>query len=139
MNVDNGHTSGQISEVERRMRQVLEESVSRTDARVRSRLNQARHAALEAAVSSAGRSHNKTFWRLQTLMPATGAVAAALVFAIVLWGRPEHRLPLEGSQTAVEDIELIADDEALNLMEEGDRSFYEWAVSQDDASEGTST
>jgi hypothetical protein len=122
------------------MRQVLEESVSRTDARVRSRLNQARHAALEAAVASAGRSHNKTFWRLQTLMPATGAVAAALVFAIVLWGRhPEHMLPVEGSQTSVEDIDLIADDEALNLIEGGDRSFYEWAVSQEEASEGTST
>jgi hypothetical protein len=74
-------------------------------------------------------------------MPATGgAVAAALVLAVVLWGRhPEHVLPIDGSQTAVEDLDLIADDEALNLMEEGDRSFYEWAVSQDDASEGTSS
>jgi hypothetical protein len=73
-------------------------------------------------------------------MPATGAVAAVLVLAIVLWGRsPQHTLPIEGSQAAFEDLDLIADDEALTLMEEGDRSFYEWAVSQDDASEGAST
>lgn len=130
----------QVSEVEQRMRAVLEAGVLRTDARIRSRLNQARHAALEVAVASAGRSQHRTFWRLQTLMPATGAVAAALVLAIVLWGRhPDRVLPMEGAQTPVEDIDLIADDEALSLVEGGDRSFYEWAVAQDDGAEGTST
>jgi hypothetical protein len=132
MNADSGSTS----EFERRMRVVLEEGAARTDARVRSRLNRARHAALEAAATPA----RKSVWRLRPLMPATGAVAAALVLAIVLWGRsPQHILPTDGSQSSVEDLDLIADDEALNLMEEGDRSFYEWAVSQEDGSEGAST
>ena len=132
---------GQTSEFEQRMRVVLEESVAHTDARVRSRLNRARHAALEAAAAPPRKSiWSKGLWRSHGFMPATGAVGAALVLAIVLWGRsPHHALPTEGSQTSFEDLDLIADDEALNLMEEGDRSFYEWAVSQDDAADGAST
>jgi hypothetical protein len=127
--------SESTTELERRMRVVLEESVARTDARVRSRLNRARHAALEEALAP-----RKSAWRWQTWMPASGAVAAALVLAIVLWGRgPERALPPEGGQAAFEDLELLADDEALNLMVEGDRSFYEWAASQDEAGEGAST
>jgi hypothetical protein len=132
----------QPGEFERRVRVVLEESVAHTDARVRSRLNRARHAALEAAATPARQSiWDKFAWKAQGLMPATGAVAAALVLAIVLWGRnPQHALPMmESAQTSIEDLDLIADDEALTLMEEGDRSFYEWAVSQEDAAEGASS
>jgi len=128
--------SGQTGEFERRARVVLEESVAHTDARVRSRLNRARHAALEAAATP----QRKPIWKLHGLMPATGAAAAAFVLAIVLWGRsPQHVLPIEGAQASFEDLELIADDEALTLIEEGDRSFYEWAGAQADAAEGAST
>ena len=132
----------QTGEFEQRVRVVLEESVAHTDARVRSRLNRARHAALEAAATPARQSiWNKFSLKVQGLMPATGAVAAALVLGVVLWGRnPQHALPMmEGAQTSIEDLDLIADDEALTLMEEGDRSFYEWAVSQEEAAEGASS
>lgn len=131
MNADNEH----LSNFEQRTRTVLDEAVARTDARIRSRLTRARHAALEEAVAP-----RKAAWRWPTLMPATGAVAAALVLAIVFWGRgTERALPIEGGQAAVEDLDLLADEEALNLVVEGDRAFYEWAVAQSDAGEGAST
>jgi hypothetical protein len=131
MNADNEHTS----DFEQRTRAVLEEGVARTDGHIRSRLTRARHAAVEAAVAP-----KKAAWRWHALMPATGAVAAACVLAIVLWGRGgERALPVEGAQATYEDLDLLADEEALNLMVEGDRAFYEWAVAQADAGEGAST
>jgi hypothetical protein len=120
-----------VTEFERNARVVLEESVARIDARTRSRLNQARHAALEAAGA-----RPRTWWRSLTVMPAAGAAAAAMLVAVVLW----HREPavvepplLEGRTSAVEDMDLLADGEALDLIEEWDGSFYEWAAAQTDA------
>jgi len=76
---------------ERNARTVLEESVLRIDARTRSRLNKARHAALEAALAP-----RRAWWRSFTLMPAAGAAAAALLVAVTLWHRqPAGELPLD--------------------------------------------
>ena len=117
------------TEFERTARALLEESVSRIDGRTRSRLNQARHAALEASVT-----RRRPWWRSYTLMPAAG-VAAALLVAVVLWrGEPSAELPLlEGPHTAVEDMDLLADAEALDLLDGWDGSFYEWAASENEA------
>jgi hypothetical protein len=116
-----------VTDFERNARTVLEESVLRIDARTRSRLNQARHAALEAA--SAPR---RSWWHSFTLMPAAGAAAAALLVAVTLWHRePASELPVLAAQSAsVEDMDLLTDSEALDLMEGGDGSFYEWAAAQ---------
>jgi len=118
------------TEFERNALTVLEASVARIDARTRSRLNQARQAALEAA----GR-RSRPWWRSLALMPA-GAVAAALLLAVMLW----HREPamreaptLEGHVAAVEDMDLLADAEGLDLIEGWDGPFYEWAADQSDA------
>jgi hypothetical protein len=121
-----------MTEFERNARRVLEESLTRIDARTRSRLNQARHAALEAALAPPRRG-----WRSFTLMPAAGAAAAALLVAVMLWHRePSGAMPplLEGRAPAVtaEDMELLADGDALDLMEGWDGSFYEWAAAQTD-------
>jgi hypothetical protein len=119
------------TEFERNARIVLEESVRRIDARTRSRLNQARHAALAAA---AGR--RRAWWGSFTLMPAAGAVAAALLVAVVLWHREPARtvpLALDGQHPAVEDMELLTDNDSIDLIEEWDGSFYEWAAAQSDA------
>ena len=79
-----------LTTFERNARTVLEESVRRIDARTRSRLNQARHAALEAAQHA---PHGR--WRSFTLMPAAGAAAAAVLVAVTLWHRnPGGELPL---------------------------------------------
>ncbi|MEP7246367.1 MAG: hypothetical protein ABI885_22185 [Gammaproteobacteria bacterium] len=124
------------TEFERRTQAVLEESVTRVDARVRSRLNQARHAALEEIAS-----RPRSFWRYPVFMPATGALAAAAVVALVLTTHhgAERSFPVsDGGQSAYEDIELLADTEGLDLIEGEDNRFYEWAAAQSDDGDGTS-
>ena len=116
---------------ERRARAVLEEDVLRIDGRIRSRLNQAR----QAAVAEAAR-RRPALWRSFALMPTAGAVAAALLLTTVLWHRqPQGELPVaEGVHSTVEDLDLLADGEGLELIEGWDGSFYEWAVDQPDVS-----
>jgi hypothetical protein len=125
----------EITEFERHARERLEESVLRIDGRVRSRLNQARHAAIEQA------SRRPSFWRRLTLMPAASAVAAAVLVAFVLWPHAHQgeSIPTEGGHTA-EDLDLLADSDALDLVsdETDGGAFYEWAVDQSDSNE-TST
>lgn len=120
-----------VTEFERNARVVLEESVRRIDAGTRSRLNQARHAALAAAARRRG------FWGSFTLMPAAGAVAAAVLVAVVLWQHePRVTAPLvpgEAQRAAVEDMDLLTDNDSIDLMEGWDGSFYEWAAAQSEA------
>jgi hypothetical protein len=70
-------------------------------------------------------------------MPAAGVAAAALL-AMMIWHREPalHEPPvLEGRTPAVEDIDLLADTEGLDLVEGWDSpGFYEWAADQSDAS-----
>lgn len=125
-----------LTDFERNSRLVLEESVLRVDGRVRSRLNQARQAAIEAA--SARR--RPVFWRVFTLVPSAGAAAAAVLVAMLLWhGQPQSELPLaEGTRPTAEDLDLLADGEGLDLVQDGDGSgsFYEWAADQSEAGGG---
>lgn len=125
------------SEFEKRTRELLEDSVQRVDGRIRSRLNQARHAAI------AQTSKRPSAWRRFSLMPAAGAVAAAVLVAFVLW--PHSHIGdsvTEGSGRAgVEDLDLLADSDALDLVsdETDPGQFYEWAVDQSDSNEASST
>ena len=119
-----------LTEFERNARVVLEESVRRIDARTRSRLNQARHAALAVG------GRRRAWWSSFTLMPAAGAIAAALLVAVVLWHREPagtQPLALDGQHPAVEDMELLTDNDSIDLIEGWDGSFYEWAAAQSDA------
>jgi len=119
------------TDFERNARAVLEESLSRIDGRTRSRLNQARQAAV-----SADAARQRPWWRPVTLMPAAGAAAAALLVAVMLWHREPTALEapaLEGRTAAVEDLDLLADAEGLDLVEGWDGpGFYEWAADQND-------
>jgi hypothetical protein len=121
-----------VSEFERNARTVLEHSLTYIDGRTRSRLNQGRQAALEAAGA-----RRRAWWRSLTLMPAAGAVAAAVLVSIVLWrAHPvTEPPPLESQRATVEDLDLLADKDGLDLMEGGDGSFYEWALAQTDNGE----
>ena len=124
------------SELERRARAVLHESLTRIDARTRSRLNQARHAALESA-------HRRPLaWRGLRLVPVTGSAvaAAALAVVFVLFAQRPHPISSSaaGAQPSLEVLDLLADEDNLNLMED-DHSFYEWAAAQGDASGGDSS
>jgi len=112
-----------------RAQRVLEESVSHIDAHTRSRLNQARQAAL-AAVEQPQRAA----WRPMKLMPVTGALAAfAVAVLLVFQHGGQVKTPVtEGSANSLEVLDLLADDEAMSLMEDSDRSFYEWAADESD-------
>ena len=125
------------SEFEKRTRELLADSVQRVDGRIRSRLNQARHAAIEEATK------RPSVWRRFSLMPAAGAVAAAVLVAFVLLPH-SHRgdSGTEGSGRAgMEDLDLLADSDALDLVsdETDTGQFYEWAVDQSDSNEASST
>jgi ferric-dicitrate binding protein FerR (iron transport regulator) len=130
----NGPARGADNEemFERQTRKLLEDSVLRIDGRVRSRLNQARHAAIEEA------ARRPSFWRRFSLMPAASAVAAAVLVAFVLWPHAHQGESIvEVGHGTVEDLDLLADGDALDLVsDEADGgAFYEWAVEQADSNE----
>jgi len=130
------HDDPKLKEFERRARAVLDEGVHRVDGSVRSRLTQARHAALAEAESA-----RRPFWKNFTLMPLAGATAAAVLVAMVLWtNSPQQSVTGgDGAQSSFDDIELLADGEALDLIEEWDGSFYEWAAAQAESGSEAST
>jgi anti-sigma-K factor RskA len=109
---------------EKRTREVLEESAGRLDGRTRSRLTQARHAALEQLAHPA-----RTWWR--SYVPA-GVAAAVAVLAVVLWSGPTENLPLVAQAgSPVDDIDLLADADAPDFVDGGeDLEFYEWAAGE---------
>lgn len=93
---------------ERRTRAALEASVEHLDARVRSRLTQARHAALDEL---GGRAHHSIWWRL---MAPAAAFSAAAAVAIVLWtqraGEPaaDTAAPMTAmASVPSEDLDLV--------------------------------
>ena len=121
---------------ERRARTVLEESLTRVDARTRSRLNRARQAALEAAAMP------RPFWRGFSALPIAGAVAAgvlAVALTVFMHGPLHQASRSDGSQPALEVLDMLADDDGMALMENYDHSFYEWAAAQADAGSGDSS
>src|SRR5262245_40345511 len=103
---------------EERARGLLEESTDRLDGNVRSRLTQARFAAVEEA----RRARHSFRWR--TWIPA-GALAAAAAVAVVLW-TSQSPTPV---QSSLDDLEIVADGENFELLENLD--FYEWVSTQD--------
>lgn len=122
------------SALERRARALLEQGVTRIDARTRSRLNQARHAAL-AATSE----RRPGMWHSRRLMPVTGAACAAVVAAVLLLhgsGSPRIASRNASAQPSLEVLDLLTNDESMSLMENYDHGFYEWAAAQVDAPSG---
>jgi hypothetical protein len=112
---------------ERQARMVLQESIARLDGRVRSRLTQARFRALEE-LSARERTPLRLWFGGRSLVPA-GALAVVAVLGVMLWvARPDAVPGLQNG--AVEDIELLADAEVIDLAAEDDPEFYEWAVAQ---------
>lgn len=110
---------------EKRSREVLEESSARLDGHTRSRLTQARHAALEEL-----RRPERHWWR--GYVPA-GAAAAVAVLAVVVWSGRMPESPPESAQTAgaIEDLDLLVDAEGPDFSEESaDLEFYEWAAGE---------
>ncbi len=122
--------------LEQRARTLFHDSVENLDMRVRSRLTQARHAALDA--SKAPRRSwltGKGWWT-----PAAGVTAAALLGAALWIGTPSGTLPgtlvghhavsLGDAQSNLEDLDIVAaSDESGDAMEmlQDDLDFYDFA------------
>jgi hypothetical protein len=110
---------------ETRSRALFQDSVDNLDFAMRSRLTQARHAAIEAA----GRRAWYLRWTVWT--PAAGVTAAA-VLGVALWvGLPlgQHGTLADG-QSNFEDLELVASSEGSgDTMEmlQDDIDFYDFA------------
>ena len=112
------------SQLERRTRELLLESSERLGGATRSRLTQARFAAVAA-------SEKRVRRQLQRWAPA--GVAAAALALLVLFVPHGARSPFSpSSNVAVEDIDLLTSDLPLNADQDMDYDFYEWAVAQTD-------
>ena len=113
---------------EERSRALFHESVDGLDFALRSRLTQARNAALEAA------SARRTSWfsRIGVLAPA-GVTAAAVLGAFLWLGSPlsQHAVTVADGQSSLEDLELVASadegsGDAMDMLQD-DIEFYDWA------------
>ena len=117
------------SEFEQRARTLLLQSAEQLPGSVRSRLTQARYAALTARPV-----HAPSFAR--RWVPAGAAVAAVL--ALLVLYVPSGRGPADNpiANAGLEDIELLTDNDAvlLNGDAEVDYDFYEWAAEEADGS-----
>ncbi|HTY49909.1 MAG TPA: hypothetical protein VMB48_09480 [Steroidobacteraceae bacterium] len=118
--------TGEFEQFERNARAVLEYGLMHVDAHVRSRLNQARQAALAHKAPA-----HPPAWFTWGLMPATGAVAAAVVALVLLSPHPQAVPVADTPASALDVLDLVTDDDALSLMQDDDHTFYEWAAAQD--------
>lgn len=103
------------SELERKARALFESSVERLDAGTRSKLTQARNRALDEVKKGALR--RRWIWA-----PA-GGVALAAIVAVVLSSGGLRSTPETGA-LALEDIDIVADSENFEMLE--DVEFYMW-------------
>jgi hypothetical protein len=110
-----------LEQTRRRAREVFDASVESLDAGTRARLSRARFEAVEAA-----RRARPTSWR--AWVPAA-AVAAMVIVAVATWRTPERAdspaAVAASADTALDAVEMLADGEALELVE-NDLAFYEW-------------
>jgi hypothetical protein len=119
------------SALEDRSRALFHESVDGLDLRVRSRLTQARHAALDAAAAA---SRRPWFFRMPLWTPAAGVAAAALLGAALWLGLPGghggHGITAD-NQSSLEDLDIVASSDegsgdAIEMLQ-NDLDFYDFA------------
>jgi hypothetical protein len=112
---------------EERSRALFRDSVDGLDFATRSRLTQARSAAIEAA--SAGR--RSWFSRIGVMKPA-GVTAAAVLGAVLWLGSPlgQHPVTVGDGQANLEDLDIVASadgsGDAMDMLQD-DIEFYDWA------------
>ena len=111
--------------LEERSRALFQDSVERIDMRTRSRLTQARHAALEAAERARPRTW---FMRVPVLTSAAG-VAAAAVLGVSLWlhAPVAHHGAVSADAASFEDLDIVAASDNNVEMLQDDLDFYAWA------------
>lgn len=113
---------------EERSRALFDDSVEGLDYALRSRLTQARNAAIAAASAT----RRPWFTRIGFLAP-TGLTAAAVLGAVLWLGSPltQHAVTVADGQPNLEDLELVASSDevsgdAMDMLQD-DIEFYDWA------------
>ena len=94
----------------------FDESVEELDGASRSRLNRARHTAIEASASGGATAGSWTQW-----VPA-GGIAAAAVVAVFVWNNAS--VVDTQSPVPVDDFEILIADDSFEMLE--DLEFYSW-------------
>lgn len=102
-------------DLENKARGLFEDSVERLDAHTRSKLTQARNRALDEVKQGATR--RRWIWA-----PAGGLAFAAVVAVVI--GAGGLRSGGESDAVALEDIDIVADSESFEMLE--DVEFYTW-------------
>jgi hypothetical protein len=108
---------GKDAEFEARTQVLFEESVERLDGRTRSRLTQARHAALEEL--RAQRKHP-----LRRAWVPLGGVTIAAVLAVWVTVGQLGPAPEDGASLPLDDFDVVAAAPDLELLQ--DVEFYTW-------------
>lgn len=135
MTTDNTET-----EFEVRVRALLEASTEELSGHVRSRLTQARHAALDR-LRAAPRA---PIWR--RWVPAGAAASVVLLALVFTGGHLGAPTPVTVATVAspIDDLEMLADSEAFDLTQDqqpasgpaADFDFYEWAAGETTGTSG---
>ena len=114
---------------EERAHALFNDSVEGLDFAMRSRLTQARNAAIEAASAS----RRPWFFRMRVLTPAAGVTAAAVLGAFLWLGSPlsQHAVTVADGQANFEVLDLVASvdegsGDAMDMLQD-DIEFYDWA------------
>jgi hypothetical protein len=113
---------------EERAHALFNDSVEGLDFALRSRLTQARNAAIEAAAAR----RRPWFLRIGVLTPAAGVTAAAVLGAFLWLGSPsgQHAVTVADGQSTLEDLDLVASvdgsGDAMDMLQD-DIEFYDWA------------
>jgi hypothetical protein len=117
------------SSFEERSSILFRDSVDGLDFALRSRLTQARTAAIEAASTS----RRPSFSRFGMWTPAAGVTAAAVLGAFLWLGSPlgQHAVTVADGQPNFDDLELVASSDegsadAMDMLQD-DIEFYDWA------------
>jgi hypothetical protein len=106
----------QQEKFEQRAQSLLTESAEHLDARTRSRLTQARHAALEAVKPA-----QKGVWKW--LVPVSGATATAVIGAVLLFN-PGRYVEQGSAVAAADELEIVTGEDSLEFYR--DVEFYAW-------------
>src|SRR3984957_19538042 len=114
---------------EERSRPLFRDSVDGLDFALRSRLTQARTAAMEAA----SKSRRPWFSLFGAWTPAAGVTAAAVLGAILCLGAPlgQHAAAVTDGLPNFDDLEMVASSDegsadAMDMLQD-DIEFYDWA------------
>ena len=103
-----------------KLKESLDQRIDTLDGETLSRLNRARHAALQQQHLPA-HSVNKWAW-----LPASGIAAAILVSSVFMF-RSEHIPDINGND--IDEIEIIASTDNIDFYEQLD--FYMWLLEEE--------